>query len=183
MSYDIKKWQKQQRSIVDWLNQELSGIHAGRATPSLLDSVSVKSYGSKMPLKALGTITVENAKTLRITLWDQSQIKNIESAIAAANLGISTTPSEDGVRVIFPELTSERRQAIIKLTQEKLESAKITLKKEREKAWQDIQEQTKVGAITEDEKFRLKEDLQKAVNELQTEMESAIDLKRKEIES
>lgn len=183
MSYNFAGFKTAVKGIEEWLVQEHGSIRTGRATPALLDGVEVESYGSKMPLSHVAAVSVEDPKTLRVSPWDQSQVKAIESAIAAANLGVSTSPDNISIRVIFPELTSDRRKLLMKLAGEKLEEAKISLRAEREKVWNDIQKQEKEGTVTEDEKFRYKDELQKIVDESGSKLEQLHERKRQEIES
>jgi ribosome recycling factor len=117
-----------------------------------------------MPLKHVGSIGIDDPRTLKVSLWDKEQVKPVENAIIAANLGVSVVADGQNVRVIFPQLTSEKRQLLVKLVGEKLEAAKISLRQEREKAWNDIQAQAKEGTLTEDEKFKYKDELQALVD-------------------
>ncbi len=100
---------------VDWLQNEYLGIRSGQATPALLDTITVESYGARVLLQHIGSIGVEDARTLRISPWDSSQVSAIEKAIRDADLGVSVVTDSTGVRVIFPDLTSERRVQIVKL--------------------------------------------------------------------
>src|SRR3989338_4971794 len=109
MPYNFSGLKKEIETIKDWFSKELSHIRTGRATPSILDSVKVDSYGSQVPINHVASVTVSDAKTILVVPWDKNQIKAIETAIINAGLGISITTSGDGVRVIFPELTSETR--------------------------------------------------------------------------
>lgn len=181
MAYNIQPLKDKVADIKDWLTREYAGIRTGRATPLLLDSINVDSYGAKTPIKHVATITTEDARTLRITPWDKGQIGAIETAIAAANLGVSTVPDSDGVRVIFPELTADRRIALTKLTKEKLEDAKVSIRKEREHLWSDIQDKERSGELSEDEKFKLKDELQKIVDGATHDLEMMLSNKEKEI--
>src|SRR3989344_6146951 len=181
MAYNLSIFKQKVGEVKTWLTHEYSGIRRGRATPILLDSVMVESYGSRMPLKNIATITSEDAKTLRLAPWDKANIKNIETAISSANLGVSTVPDEAGVRVIFPDLTTERRQILSKLVREKFEEAKISIRKERERLWGDIQDKERAGEMSEDDKFRLKDELQKMVDESSADFEKMTALKEEEI--
>lgn len=181
MAYNLSIFKQKVIEVKNWLVHEYSGIRTGRATPLLLDSVLVESYGQKMPLKNVSSVLSEDAKTLRIVPWDKSNIKNIETAINIVNLGVSTVPDGAGVRVIFPDLTTERRQILSKIVREKFEEAKISLRKERERLWGDIQEKERVGEISEDDKFRLKDELQKMVDEGTADFEKMTALKEEEI--
>lgn len=181
MAYDFTQFKKGVTEVEEWLAGEFSGIRTGRASAVLLDGVVVDSYGAKTALKHVANISVEDAKTLRITPWDNSLVKGIETAIAAANLGVSTVPDSSGVRVIFPDLTSERRAQLLKLVGQKLEDARVSLRKEREAVWEDIQEQEKAKTISQDEKFKYKDDLQKIVDEANKKLEAMAEKKEVEI--
>lgn len=152
------------KEVTDWLSKEYSGIRTGQASPMLLDSVRVESYGSFMPINQVGSVNVEDARTLRISVWDKSAVAAIEKAIREADLGISTVSDSDGVRVIFPELTSERRVQLMKLAKAKLEDARISVRAVRDEAMKVIDKQQKDAEISEDEKFTLKEKIQAGVD-------------------
>jgi ribosome recycling factor len=126
---------------------------------------------------------MEDARTLRVAPWDKSQIKAIEAAIQKANLGLSVTSDDGGLRVIFPELTGERRAQIIKLLGQKLEDARISLRKEREIVIDDFKKQEKDGEMSEDEHFKGKEELQKLVDEANRKFDELAANKEKEINS
>lgn len=181
MAYSLNQFKEKTSTTAKWLNQELAVLRTGRATPALLDNVSVESYGSRMPLSHIGSVSIEDPRTLKVTPWDKSQIKEIEKAVTAANLGVSTSPDSSGVRVIFPELTEDRRKMLVKVIKEKLEDGRVALRQEREKVWTDIQEKERDGEIREDDKFTLKEDLQKMVDAANVELEAIAAKKEKEI--
>jgi len=181
MPYSLSPLKGKITEIEDWLIKEFSGIRTGKATPVLLDNVLVDNYGAKTPIKFIASISVEDAKTLKVVPWEKSQVKGIETAIAQANLGLSTAPDQTGLRVIFPDLTDDRRKALLKIVGEKLEEARISLRKEREKFWNDIQEKEKSGEISEDEKFRLKDELQKFIDGGNFSFDEIVERKKKEI--
>jgi ribosome recycling factor len=181
MAYNFAPLKQKAKEIGEWLSGEFAGIRTGRATPALLDSVQVESYGSRVPLKSVGAIGVEDPRTLKISLWDRSQVKDVESAMQAANLGVSVTSDGANLRVTFPELTSDKRKILSKLANDKTEEAKISLRKERERVWNDIQEQEKAKTISEDDKFRLKEELQKIIDEEGRKLEELKAKKENEI--
>ncbi|MEI6296472.1 MAG: ribosome recycling factor [bacterium] len=179
--YNFTQFKDKTTSTAKWLNQEFAGLRTGRATPALLDSVVIDSYGSKMPLTHVANISIEDARTLKITPWDKNSIKDIERAIAAANLGVSTSPDSLGVRVIFPELTEDRRKTITKLIKERLEEARVAIRLERESVWTDIQAKVRDSLLTEDDKFVLKDELQKLVDEANKNLEAVAAKKEVEI--
>ncbi|MEK7155575.1 MAG: ribosome recycling factor [Patescibacteria group bacterium] len=183
MAYDFKPLDTKLAGAKEWLSREYQGLRTGRATPAILDSISVQAYGSMMPLKQVATIGIEDARSLRVQAFDPSIIKDIERAITAADLGVGTGSDSAGVRVSFPELTSERREQLIKLAKGKLEDARTTVRGARDECWKDIQEQEKEGTLTEDDKFRLKDEMQKKVDGMNGELEQLFERKESEMKS
>lgn len=181
MAYDFKDLKAGIKGTEEWLKAEFAGIRTGRATPALLDSVMVEAYGSMMPINQVGSISVEDARMMRVTPWDTSLSKAVEKAIMLADLGLSLAVDERGVRISFPDLTSDRRAMLVKLAKQKLEEARITLRGEREKTIKDIERKEKEGEISEDEKFRLKTELQKYIDEGGIALEGLVAKKEKEI--
>ena len=178
--YDFTQTKKKGEEIKDWMKKESSTLRTGRATPALVENIPIDSYGSRVPLKHVASISVEDARTLRISPWDAGTLKNIEHAIISSNLGIQPIADKQSVRVTMPELTEERRRALIKILYDKLEEAKISLKLAREEAWKNIQEKERNGEIPEDDKFRLKDELQKIIDGISREIEEIA--RKKELE-
>tara|TARA_B100000745_G_scaffold58094_1_gene34426 strand:- start:18393 stop:18941 length:549 start_codon:yes stop_codon:yes gene_type:complete len=181
--YDFSPLQQRIDETQEWLRKEYAGLRTGRATPTLLDSIYVESYGSRVPLNQVANIGVEDARTLRITPWDRAQVKEIEKAITAADFGVGISTDEKGIRVSFPELTSERRDTLIKMAKEKLEAARQSLRGIREEVWSVIQTQEKEGEMSEDEKFRNKDDLQKHIDAANKALEELFSRKEEEIQN
>jgi len=181
MAYDFKPFEKRIAEIVDRAGKELGNVRTGRAAVGILDGITVESYGTRMPVNQVANITVEDARSLRITPWDLSQAKEIEKAITVANLGVSVGADERGVRVFFPELTGERRTQLLKLAKEKIEEMRAQLRQAREEVWSDIQSQEKEGILSEDEKFRSKDEMQKRVDAGNGQFEQMLERKEKEI--
>lgn len=179
--YNIKSFVTRGEEIVAWLEREFAGVRTGRATPALLDLVQVESYGTRVPIVQVGSVSVEDARTLRISVWDQSAIKAVEKAITEADLGVSVVSDSSGLRVIFPELTSERRTQLLKIAKAKLEESRVSLRGARDEAIKEIDSLQKSGDISEDQKFAAKEDLQKKVDSFNTTLSNLLDLKEKEI--
>lgn len=171
---NIQNFKESLKKIEEWLSKEYSQVHTGRATPIILDSITIENYGSRTPIKNIASITIEDPKTLRISPWDKSQIKNIENAIVQSNLGLSVISGSDGVRVIFPMLTTENRSRLVKVLKEKLEEARISVRKERQS------EIDKLKDLSEDEVKRSKDEIQKCVDEANKNLEAIFD--KKEIE-
>lgn len=179
--YDFNNFKQRIIEVEEWLRKEYKVLRTGRATPTLLDSIQVDNYGSRVPLNQVANISVEDARTLHISPWDSSQIKEIEKTITDANFGVGITTDGKSIRVSFPELTADRRIALIKMAKERLEDARKSLRGFREDTWNDIQAQEKNGDMSEDEKFNAKEELQKYVDEANTAMEEVYQKKEKEI--
>lgn len=178
--YNFSAFKERVKDIEEWLKKELSLLRTGRATTAILDSITVESYGTQAPINHVATVTMEDARILRISPWDKSQTKEIEGAITKANLGLSISVDDNGIRVIFPELTGERRAQIVKLLHQKLEDARISLRKEREAILSEFKRKEKDGEMSEDEHFKAKAELQKLVDESNAKFEEMA--KRKEAE-
>ena len=183
MTYNFTPFKGRIAEIEEWFKKELSLLRTGRATTAILDSITVDSYGSQSPIAHVGSVSMEDARTLRVSPWDKSQVKAIEGAIQKANLGLSVSTDENGLRVIFPELTGDRRAQIIKLLKDKLEDARISLRKEREAVLNDYKLQEKDGNMSEDDVFRAKEELQKLVDGANSAFEVLAEGKEKDINS
>ncbi len=168
--------------IQDWLQKEYVGIRTGQANPGLLDSVRVEAYGSKMPLQQVGSVSIEDARTLRLSVWDASQVAAVEKAVRDADLGVSVVADSSGLRVIFPELTSERRVQLLKLAKTKLEEARVSVKSARDEAMKELDRSFKANEISEDEKFSLRDAMQKLVEECNQKLESQFIRKEKELQ-
>ena len=183
MAFDFKPLDFKLAGAKEWLSREYQGLRTGRATPSILDGVKVSAYGSIMALNQLGTIRIEDARSLMVQAFDPSIIKDIEKGIAAADLGVGVGSDASGVRVTFPELTGERREQLVKLAKGKLEDARTTVRGARDECWKDIQEQEKAKVLTEDDKFRLKDEMQKKVDGTNEELEKLFEKKETEMSS
>jgi len=181
MAYDFSDFKARTKAVEEWLQKEFSSIRTGRATITLLDSVFVESYGSKSPLNQMASLSVEDPRTIRVVPWDKSIISSIEKGITLADLGVSTSSDGEGVRVKFPELTSENRQHLVKLSNKKLEEAKISLRGERAETVKDIDTKLKAGELPEDDARRHKEELQKMVDATQQALDMLAAAKEKEI--
>lgn len=183
MTYDFTEFRSKSEGTKAWLEKEYLGVRTGRASPALLDGVQVEVYGAKSSINHVAGIGIEDARTLRVTPYDVSQTKELEKAIVDSNLGVSVGSDDRGVRVIFPELTSERRTMLQKMVKEKLEEARIALRRARDEVREDIQQKEKNKEISEDERFRFNEELQKAVDEVSKDLEKIAERKEREIAS
>lgn len=181
MAYDFSKLSAHIKETEEWLQRELAGIRTGRATSALLDSVKAEAYGSRSPIHGLASVTVEDARTIRIVPWDKTVSKPIEKAINDADLGVSVSVDEVGLRVIFPELTAERRTLLAKLAGERLEQARVTLRGHRADALKELDASEKEGGMGQDELKRLKEEAQKHVDKGMEALEALAKKKQEDI--
>ena len=181
MSYNIKTFTIRGDEVVKWLEREYTSIRTGRATPILLDLILVESYGARVPIQQVGNMSVEDARTLRVSVWDQNAIKSVEKAIIEADLGVSVVVDGSGLRVIFPELTSERRTQLLKIAKSKLEEARISLRNIRDEVIKELDRMEKAGDMSQDEKFDTKEEIQKHVESFHNALGAHYDTKEKEI--
>ena len=165
MTYNFTTLKGNVKDVEEWLKRENAQIRTGRASVALLDFIRVDSYGSMVPLNQVGGLSTEDPRTIRVAPWDMGQVKEIEKALVASNLGVSVAVDDRGLRVSFPPLTTERRDQFIKLAKEKLEQGKVTMRKHRDDAWNDIQKKEKEGGMSEDDKFRFKTEMEKIVQD------------------
>jgi ribosome recycling factor len=175
--YDLNPLKEEMKQVQEWLAKEYAQIHTGRAMPALLDGVNVESYGSFQPLKNVASTTIEDPKTLRVVPWDKSQIKDVEKALYAADLGFSVAVDDAGIRVIIPALTTETRQKLAKIAKERLEDARITVRKAREVILNDF----KNDKLPEDVMRNAKDDVQALVDNTNNELESLYKKKESDI--
>ena len=174
-SYDEKM-----NKSVKFLGEELQGIRAGRANPHVLDKLRVDYYGTPTPIQQLANVSVPEARMIQIAPWDKKLIKDIEKAILGSDIGI--TPSNDGtnIRLIFPELTEERRKQLSKEVRKKGEDAKIALRNIRRDGT-DAFKKLKGSDVSEDEIKDLEEELQKLTDRYVKEVDKSVEEKSKEI--
>ena len=178
---DIGQHREHFEKTIEHLKSEISTLRTGRATPALVEDVTVEAYGVKQPLKAVASISVADAKTLTIDPWDKGLIQAVELAIGNSQLGIN--PVNDGklIRLPLPELTQDRRQELIKVLHTKLEQARIAVRKIREDVRKEIDKAEKDKEIGEDEKYTLQDELEKLVKEYNDRMKEMGENKEKEI--
>lgn len=181
MTYNFSPLKAKIAETEEWLHKEFAQIRTGRATPLILDAVSVESYGSRMSIKEMASITIEDPKTIRVVPWDTTQVKAIEKGISDSDLGLSVSVDDKGLRVIFPDLTAERRTQLAKVAKQKLEEARVSLRGEREAARADITQKEKKGELSEDDRFRYNEELQKYIDEANKKLDEMAERKDKEI--
>lgn len=173
--------QDKMNKTISVLNGELGTLRAGRANPKLLDRIMVDYYGTPTPVNQVGTISSPEPRLLVISLWDASMIPAVEKAIQKSDLGIN--PSNDGklIRLVFPELTEERRKELVKLVRKKAEESKVAIRSIRRDANETIKKDCKDGNITEDDQKRMEEQVQKATDNAIKEIDRIASEKEKEL--
>ncbi|MBQ2472854.1 MULTISPECIES: ribosome recycling factor [Lachnospira] len=178
---DIKEFEDRMKKSIDALYDEYSSIRAGRANPHILDKIRVDYYGTPSPLQSVANISVPEARIIQIQPWEASLIKEIEKAILISDLGI--TPNNDGkvIRLVFPELTEERRKELAKDVKKKGDNAKVAIRNIRRDANDDVKKQNKAGDISDDEAKNLEDDVQKLTDKYVALIDKAIEDKSKEI--
>lgn len=177
----MNDFETKMKGVITWLEGEYTGVRTGQATPALLDSVKVENYGSMMPINQVASLSIEDARTLRISPWDSSVVKALETAIRDADLGVSVVADSSGIRVMFPELTGERRVQLLKLAKSKQEDARVSVRSLRDEAMKAIEKLEKEGGMGEDEKFTLKDGIQKQVDNTNRTLDSLYTKKETEI--
>ncbi len=168
---------------INVMKQEYNSLRAGRANPQALDRIMVDYYGSPTPINQMGNISVPEPRMLIIALWDTKMIPAVETAIQKSDLGIN--PANDGkvIRLIFPELTEERRKDLAKVIRKKAEESKVAVRSIRRDAMEDIKKQKKDNLLTEDDQKKLEEKVQKLTDEKVKEIDTIAQAKEKEIMS
>lgn len=180
MDARLQQYEDKMKKACEYLEADLAGIRAGRANPHVLDKLRVDYYGTPTPIQQVGNVTVPEARILQIAPWEKSLIKAIEKAIMASDIGI--TPSNDGsvIRLVFPEVTEERRKDLVKDIKKKGEEGKVAVRNIRRDG-NDAFKKLGKGEVSEDEIKQLGDDLQKMTDKYIKEIDTLVDAKTKEI--
>lgn len=178
---EIAKYEEKMQKSVANLKEEYSTIRAGRANPHLLDKITVDYYGQPSGLQSVANISVPEARVIMIQPWESSLIKTIEKAILASDLGL--TPSNDGkaIRLVFPELTEERRKELVKDVKKKGEETKVAVRNIRRDANDTLKRESKNSDISEDEVKQIETRVQKMTDKYIEEIDKEVEAKSKEI--
>lgn len=180
MDERISLYDEKMKKTYEFLVADFAAIRAGRANPHVLDKIKVDYYGTPTPIQQVGNITVPEARIIQISPWEKSLIKPIEKAIMTSDLGI--TPSNDGsvIRLVFPELTEERRKALVKDVKKKGEDAKVAIRNIRREG-NDAFKKLSKSDVSEDDIKQLEDSLQKQTDKYIKEVDSLVEVKSKEI--
>ena len=181
MAVDFKEYGRRMEKALDHLQDEFGAVRAGRANAKVLDRISVEYYGSETPLAGVATISSPDARTLVVQPWDTSLLKEIQKAIQASDLGIN--PQNDGrvIRLVFPQLTEERRKELTKQVKKYAEDAKVAMRNIRRDGMDYVKKLKKNNEITEDEQKKAEKDLQDMLDKYTKKADEALAAKEKEL--
>ncbi len=181
MDERLVAYQGKMEKTLSSLEQEFMGIRAGRANPHLLDKLRVDYYGSPSPIQSVANVNVPEPRMIQIQPWEPSMVKEIEKAILSSDLGI--TPTNDGkmIRLVFPELTEERRKELAKDIKKKGENAKVAVRNIRRDALDHIKKTAKAEDISEDETKDLEDSVQKLTDDFVAKIDKTVEAKSSEI--
>ena len=183
MSVDFTEYGKRMGKALDHLADEFGAVRAGRANAKVLDRITVEYYGSETPLNGVATISTPDARTLVIQPWDTNLLKEIQKAIQTSDLGIN--PQNDGkvIRLVFPQLTEERRKELTKQVKKYAEDAKVAMRNIRRDGMDYIKKLKKNSEITEDDQKKAEKDLQDLLDKYIKQADEALAAKEKELMS
>ncbi|MEX1014676.1 MAG: ribosome recycling factor [Candidatus Paceibacterota bacterium] len=178
----ISNFKEKAQKVEEALKNELKKVRANRPNASLVEDLMVDYYNNKTPLKHLSSITVQPPREIHIQVWDKEAMKPVLSAIDGSDLGFSANTEGDVIRIFLPELSQERRDELIKSVKKSIEEFKIQVRNIRDEAKKDIDEAFDDSDISEDDKFRMREELQKETGTINNKIDKLLEDKKKEIE-
>jgi len=181
MDSRLNPFQDKMEKTLNNLEEEYAGIRAGRANPHILDKLRVDYYGTPSPIQSVANVSVPEPRMIQIQPWDASLIKEIEKAIMIADLGVMPTNDGKVIRIIFPELTEDRRKELAKEVKKKGEEAKVAIRNIRRDANDKAKKLNKDNEISDDELSNIEADIQKVTDKITAEIEKMIDKKTDEI--
>jgi ribosome recycling factor len=179
----INKIKPEMEKVLSFLEGEMNKIQAGRASASLVEDIMVESYGQKLSIKQLSAISCPGPREIVIQPWDKSSIEEIVKSITKSSIGAAPIVNEDLIRLTLPSLTEELRKDLLRVLSEKQEEARRTIRHWREQAWKEVQTLERESEISEDDKYRAKDDLQELIDDYNKKIEELGDRKKKEIEN
>lgn len=181
MDQRLNQYEEKMDKSLEALEKEFSSIRAGRANPHILDKIKVDYYGTPTPLQQVGNVSVPEARMLQIQPWESSLIKEIEKAILNSDLGINPTNDGKVIRLVFPELTEERRKELSKDIKKKGENAKVAVRNIRRDANDAFKKMNKANEISDDEVELLEQEVQKLTDKYVANVDKTVEEKTKEI--
>ncbi len=180
MDARLQQYEDKMKKAIEFLEGDYNTIRAGRANPHVLDKIRVDYYGTPTPVQQVGNVTVPDARIIQIAPWEKSMLKAIEKAIQTSDLGINPTNDGSVIRLVFPELTEERRKDLAKEVKKKAEESKVAVRNIRRDG-NDMLKKLGKADVSEDEIKQMEEQLQKVTDKYIKEVDAAMDKKTKEI--
>lgn len=181
MQEKINIYEEKMNKTLNALESDFVSIRAGRANPHVLDKIKVDYYGTPTPIQQVGNISVPEARMIQIQPWEKSLLKSIEKAILTSDLGINPTNDGNLIRLVFPELTEERRKELVKDIKKKGEASKVAIRNIRRDANETFKKMEKANEISEDDRELAEEKIQKITDKMIEKVDKAIETKSKEI--
>lgn len=176
----MQQYDGRMKKTLEYLEADYAAVRAGRANPHVLDKLRVNYYGTPTPIQQVGNVTVPEARVIQIAPWEKSLLKEIEKAILTSDIGINPTNDGSVIRLVFPELTEERRKDLVKDVKKKGEDAKVAVRNIRRDGNDALKKLAKTE-VSEDEIKQLEEQLQKLTDQYIKEIDALMDMKSKEI--
>lgn len=179
--FDLKSYRQRMDGAVSALKTEFSGLRTGRANAALLEGVTVKAYGSEIPLNQVGSVSVPEARMLMVSVWDKTQVAGVERALRESSLGLNPVVDGQTLRIPLPPLTEERRKDLVKVAGGYAENAKIAVRNVRRDAMDTLKRLEKEGEMSEDEQKAHETDVQKETDTVVALIDEALANKTEEI--
>lgn len=179
----INRLRPKMDEVIQSFDQDLRTIRTGKASTSLVDNITVSYYGTQTPLKQMANVTTPDASLITVQPWDINALGDIENALRNSNLGGGITNDGRVIRIALPPLTEERRNEFIKMVHQKAESSRIALRNLRKEAWDEVQKLEKAGQITEDDRYRGEQDLNKAIEDYNKKILTIVENKERELKT
>ena len=179
--FDLKIYEEKMEKAIEVLKREFSGLRTGRASTSLLDSISIEAYGSKVPLNQVSNISVPESRLITVQVWDDSLVNTVENSIRNSNLGLNPMIEGSLIRIPIPELSEERRIEIVKIASKYSEDSKISVRNIRRDAMEKIKSLEKNKEISQDESFKFSDEVQNMTKNLIEKIDTLFIDKEKDI--
>lgn len=181
MNERLKEYDEKMQKTLDFLQTDFASVRAGRANPHVLDKLRVDYYGTPSPLQQVANVSVPEARIIEIKPWDKNMIKDINRAILASDIGITPITDATTIRLVFPELTEERRRELSKDLRKRGEEAKVAVRNVRRDGNDTLKKLSKEEDVSEDDIKALQEELQKLTDKYSRDIDAAVEAKTKEI--
>lgn len=178
----LKDLENKITETIHYYKEQLSSVRSSRPSPKLVEDISVDYFGTKMSIKQLGSISIVPPREIQISIWDKQAVPLVAKAIESSNLSVGANADGNLIRINLPALSTERRLELVKVVKKESEETRIKIRHLRDEANKKINQQADEKAINEDEKFKLKEDVQKIIDKTNKEIEEILEKKIKEIE-